>query len=493
MDDVKTIPHFIDGAWTQGQAEEWLDGFDPTTGKPWYRLARGKAADVDAAVAAATRAFRDPGWRQLPQTSRGRLLRKLGDLVAERIETFARAETRDTGKLIRETRGQVSRVPEFFFYYGGIADKIQGDVIPPTKPQLLNYTRREPIGVVAAIVPWNSPLQLAAMKLAPALAAGNTLVVKPSEHASAALAELMPLFEEAGFPPGVVNLIVGDGEAGAALTEHPGVGKVAFTGGTESGRRVAVAAASHFASATLELGGKSAQLIFADADAQGATMGLLAGVFAAAGQTCIAGSRAFVHASLYDEVCEKVAARTRTIVVGDPMEEETEIGPLAVEAQRERVEGFVAAGVEEGATLLAGGQRPEGKGDGWFYLPTAFGDVDNEMTIAREEIFGPVLSIGRFESDDEAVELANASRYGLAAGVWTNDLRRAHTVAERLEAGTVWINTYRSLSPVSPFGGVKESGIGRENGSDAVLAYTQVKSIWVNLAEESIQDPFVGR
>jgi (Z)-2-((N-methylformamido)methylene)-5-hydroxybutyrolactone dehydrogenase len=485
--------HYIGGEWAEPASGGSFPGFDPTTAGTWYEAAEGSPEDVDRAVKAARAALVAPEWRDLTQTQRGALLRRLADAISERVEELGRVETLDNGKLLRETTGQVKRVPEFFYYYGGIADKILGDVIPGNKAKLLNYTLREPIGVVGAIIPWNSPLQLAAMKLAPALACGNTVVLKPSEHASASLLELMPLFEQAGFPAGVVNLVTGDGETGAALTEHRGVDKVAFTGGTEAGRKVAVSAASHLARATLELGGKSPQLVFEDADPSNVAMGLLAGIFAAGGQTCVAGSRAFIHADIYDEVCERVVNRTKSVSVGDPLDDRTDLGPLAIEAQRDKVERYVKLGLDENATLRAGGQRPPDRPEGWFFLPTVFSDVNNEMSLVREEIFGPVLGIGRFEDDDEAVRIANDTPYGLAAGVWTRDIARAHNVARRLDAGTVWINTYRSLSPLSPFGGFKQSGFGKENGTEAIHEYTRVKSVWVNLDTGPIGDPFVGR
>jgi aldehyde dehydrogenase (NAD+) len=492
-DSLREYSHYIGGRWVEPASQKRFEGFNPATGTPWYSTPIGTEEDIDLAVKTARAALRGSSWRDLSQTQRGALLRRFGDLVLARVDELARLETRDNGKLLRETTNQARRVPDFFYFYAGLADKINGHVIPASRPDLLNYTLREPIGVVAAIIPWNSPLQLAAMKLAPALACGNTVVIKPSEHASASLLELMPLFAEAGFPAGVVNLVTGAGEAGTALVEHPLVNKVAFTGGTETGRRVAVGAASHFASATLELGGKSPQLVFEDADPARVAMGLMSGIFAAAGQTCVAGSRAYVQAPIYDEVVERVAKRTAAVRIGDPLLPETELGPLAIESQRAKVEGYVQSARDEGARLETGGKRPGNHSSGWYYEPTVFSGLSNTMRIAQEEIFGPVLGIGRFETEEEALQLANDSRFGLAAGVWTNNLQRAHRLARDLDAGTVWINTYRTLTPLSPFGGFKDSGLGKENGVNVVSEYTRVKSVWVSLATAPIADPFVGR
>ena len=486
------LTHYIDDAWQESAGEKRFDSLNPYTGSAWYSAALGGPDDVERAVGAARRAFEDRRWRDLTPTARGRLLRNLGDLVAENADHLARVETMDTGKLIREMLGQLRRLPEYYYYYAGIADKVQGDVIPSLQPGFFNYTLREPIGVIGAITSWNSPLLLTTMKLAPALAAGNTVVLKPSEHASASVLELMPLVAKAGFPPGVVNVVTGGGEAGAALAGHEGVNKISFTGGTEVGRRVGQLAIEHFARVTLELGGKSPQLIFPDADLDAAAMGVVSGIFAAAGQSCIAGSRALVHADVYDEVLGRITARAGEIRLGDPLDEETELGPLAFAQQLEKVETYVAAGCAEGASLVLGGSRPEGR-DGWFYLPTVFADVHSDMKIVRDEIFGPVLCVQRFNDEAEAVALANQSRFGLAAGVWTQNLGRAHRVASGLNAGTVWINAYRTTSPLSPLGGFSASGFGKENGVAVMGEYTRLKSVWVNTSDSPPDDLFVQR
>lgn len=494
MSDLTTLQHFIGGTWVEPASGEYFESTNPATREVLYRAARGNAADIEKAVAAARKAFEDPRWRDLSQTRRGHLLRRLGDLIAENAEDLARMETQDNGKLLREMRGQLATLPEYYYYYAGLADKIHGDFIPTSDRQVLNYTAREPLGVVGAITPWNSPLTLTSSKLAPALCAGNTVVIKPSEYTSATVLKLAELALEAGFPPGAVNVVTGFGtEAGQALVDHRDLAKISFTGSTATGARIAAATASRFIGSTLELGGKSPNIVFEDANIPNAAMGVVAGIFAAAGQTCIAGSRVFAHRSVYDELLERVTERARTIVIGDPLDEKTELGPLAFEGQRDKVAGYVDLGRGEGARVLTGGRATDGGLGGWFYEPTVLVDVDNSMRVVREEIFGPVLAVMPFDTEEEVVRLANDTEYGLAAGVWTTNLARAHRMAARLDAGTVWVNTYRAMSPMSPRQGFKTSGVGVEHGTETILEYTRLKSVWINTSEEPVADPFTMR
>ncbi|MGW5867286.1 aldehyde dehydrogenase [Streptomyces sp. NPDC055239] len=494
MSEPTTLQHFIGGTWVEPASGEYFESTNPATRQVLYRAARGNAADVDRAVAAARKAFEDPRWRDLSQTRRGHLLRRLGDLIADNAEDLARMESRDNGKLLREMRGQLATLPEYFHYYAGLADKIHGDFIPTSDRQVLNYTAREPLGVVGAITPWNSPLTLTSSKLAPALCAGNTVVIKPSEYTSSTVLKLAELALEAGFPPGAVNVVTGFGaEAGQALVDHHDLAKISFTGSTATGARIAAATASRFIGSTLELGGKSPNIVFDDAQLPNAAMGVVAGIFAAAGQTCIAGSRVFAHRSVYDELLERVCERARTIRIGDPMDEATELGPLAFEDQRDKVAGYVDLGRSEGARVLTGGHSTDGGLGGYFYEPTILVDVDNSMRVVREEIFGPVLAVMPFDTEEEVVRLANDTEYGLAAGVWTTNLARAHRMAARLDAGTVWVNTYRAMSPMSPRQGFKTSGSGVEHGTESIKEYTRLKSVWINTSEEPVADPFTMR
>ncbi|MXG92024.1 aldehyde dehydrogenase [Nocardioides flavescens] len=487
--------HHIGGEQVEPSGGDFFESHNPATREVLYTAARGDASDVDRAVRAARTAFEDPRWRDLSQTRRGRLLRRLADLIEENAEELARTESLDNGKLLREMRGQLATLPEYYHYYAGLADKIQGDVIPTSDRSVLNYTVREPLGVVGAITPWNSPLTLTTSKLAPALCSGNTMVIKPSEYTSASVLRLAELVEEAGFPPGCVNVVTGFGaEAGQALVDHPGIAKVSFTGSTQTGSRIAANVAGRFLGSTLELGGKSPNIVFGDADVANAAMGVIAGVFAAAGQTCIAGSRVFAHRSVYDELLERVAERAGTIRIGDPLRDDTELGPLAFADQRDKVAGYVDLGRSEGARVLTGGEATDGDGlGGFFYRPTVLVDVHNDMRVVREEIFGPVVAVMPFETEDEVVALANDTEYGLAAGVWTNDLGRAHRMASRLQAGTIWVNTYRAMSPMSPRQGYKSSGVGVEHGQETIKEYTQLKSVWINTSSAPLGDPFVMR
>jgi acyl-CoA reductase-like NAD-dependent aldehyde dehydrogenase len=483
------------GAFVDPLSGAWFETVNPFTAKPWALIPRGGKEDVDRAVASAKKAFYESDWRKMTATARGALLRKLGDLIAADAERLAQIESTDNGKLIAEMRAQLNYIPQWFYYFGGQADKIEGRVIPIDKPGVFNFTREEPVGVVAAITPWNSPLLLAAWKLAPALAAGCTVVWKPSEYSSVSALEFGELFAKAGFPPGVVNIITGFGnEVGEHLVTHPDVSKVAFTGGDATGQAVYQMAAKGIKKVTLELGGKSANIVFDDADLDNAVKGVVSGIFAATGQTCIAGSRALIHRPIHDEFVEKLLALAKTAQMGNPQEVTTQVGPITTQPQYNKVLDYIKIAKDEGAICRLGGgpaTRPE-CGSGWFVEPTVFTNVKPEMRIANEEVFGPVLSIIPFDTEDEAVHIANNTLYGLAAGVWTSSMRRAIQMSERLEAGTVWVNMYRAVSYMSPFGGYKRSGIGRESGIEAIREYLQTKSVWIDLTGQA-PNPFVLR
>ncbi|MFK3779355.1 aldehyde dehydrogenase [Agrobacterium sp. NPDC089420] len=482
---------YIDGRFEDGEAS--FSSLDPASGAPWAEMPESRETDIGRAVEAAHRAlYEDVAWSKLTATQRGKLLYRLADLVAENAGTLAELETRDTGKIIRETSAQIAYVADYYRYYAGLADKIEGAYLPIDKPDMDVWLRREPVGVVAAIVPWNSQLFLAAVKIGPALAAGCTIVVKASEDGPAPLLEFARLVHEAGFPAGVVNIITGFGAScGTALTTHPKVAHIAFTGGPETARHIVRNSAENLASTSLELGGKSPILVFADADLESAANAQVAGIFAATGQSCVAGSRLIIERSVKDRFLQILAAKAEVIRIGSPLDMTTEVGPLATERQRKHIVSLVSASVDAGAKVVTGGTSVDG--DGYFYRPTIL-DCDGIRSPSMEkEFFGPVLSVVSFETEAEAIALANDTVYGLASGVFTQNLTRAHRLMKAIRAGIVWVNTYRAVSPIAPFGGFGLSGDGREGGLAAALDYTRTKTIWLRTSDDPIPDPFVMR
>jgi len=485
---------YIDGAFCDASDGNRFDCVNPANGRSWASAPAATAQDVERAVNAAHRALHHGPWTTMTATQRGQLLFRLADLVAENAHHLGSVETTDSGKLAAETRAQSAYVADYYRYYGGLADKIQGATLPIDKPDMTVFTRREPIGVVAAIVPWNAEMFLTATKLGPALAAGNTVVIKASEEAPSVMLEFAALIAEAGFPSGVVNIITGFGEpCGRVLTSHPLVSRVAFTGGTEAAGKVVANTADNFAHVTLELGGKSPIVVFDDADIEGAVNGAIAGNFGATGQSCVAGSRVIVQEGIHDEFVAELSARAEAIRIGDPLDAHTQMGPMATLAQLERIEEVVAESVAQGAVIQTGGRRPVGFDSGWYYEPTIITCADQNTLSTQVELFGPVMSVLRFKDEASGVAMANDTRFGLGAGVFTTNVARAHRVAAAIHAGIVWINTYRVISPIAPFGGFGQSGYGREAGIDAINDYTRTKTVWVNTSEEPMANPFVIR
>ena len=493
MVEIRTYQMFIDGEWVDASDGGTFDSVNPTTGQTWSRVPEATEQDVDRAVRAAHEAFLNGPWSKTTPTERGKYLRRLADLLADHSEQLGRTETIDTGKMLKETLWQAKYIAEFFQFYAGCADKISGETLPIDKPDLFVFTKREPLGVVAAVVPWNSQLFLVAVKIGPALAAGNTVVLKASEHASAAMLEFGKLIEEAGFPPGVVNIVSGHGEpCGRALTGHRLVARISFTGGPGAARHVLENSKNNFAEVSLELGGKSPFIVFDDANIESAVNASIAGIFGATGQSCVAGSRLYLHDDIADEFLERMVEQARQIRIGDPLLDETQMGPLCTTGQRDTIERELAFAQEEGAEILTGGKRPEGM-EGQFFEPTILACPRQDLRIVDTELFGPVLCAQRFKTEEEVIALANDTEHGLAAGIFTQNSARSLRMADAVRAGIVWINTYRVVSPIAEFGGNRGSGYGRESGLQAMYDYTRPKTVWINMSDEPMANPFVMR
>ena len=488
---MRKFQQYIDGVFSDGSAQ--FESLEPATGQPWATMPEARTQDVNNAVSAAKRAFFAPDWADATATVRGKLLMRLADLIAENAPILAALETRDTGKIIRETSAQIAYVADYYRYYAGLADKIEGAHLPIDKPDMEVWLRREPLGVVAAIVPWNSQLFLSAVKIGPALAAGCTVVLKASEEAPAPLLEFARIFDQAGFPTGVLNVITGFGaECGAVLTKHPDVDHVAFTGGPDTARHIVRNSAENLASTSLELGGKSPFIVFDDSDIESAVNAQVSGIFAATGQSCVAGSRLIISNKIKDTFLTRLTQKAQAVVIGAPDDIATEIGPLCTTAQRDTAIDLIARSIAKGATLVIGGQPLDRQGN---YFPPTILDCSSapDAPCLSQEFFGPVLSVVGFDTEAEALEIANNTAYGLASGVFTRDLTRAHRMIRGIRAGIVWVNTYRAVSPIAPFGGQGLSGHGREGGVQAALDYTKTKAVWLRTSDDPIPDPFVMR
>ncbi|MFS0814476.1 aldehyde dehydrogenase family protein [Peribacillus phoenicis] len=482
---MKKYQLFIDGKWTDSLSGETFETINPGTGEVHALVSQGGEEDLNHAVKAARKAFESGPWATMSPSDRGRLLYKAAQKMRENSDFLAEVESKDNGLPINETKHiALPSTIDVLEFYAGLANKVQGDTLASPHNRF-NYTLKEPLGVIGAIVPWNFPLMLTMWKLAPALAAGNTIVIKPAKETSTSILELAKLFQEVGIPDGVINIVPGPGSTvGSALASHPDVDKIAFTGSTDTGRLIMQAATKNLKPVSLELGGKSPNIVFDDATLEDAVNGAMFGIYFAQGQVCASGSRLFVQESIYDKFMDLFASKVQSIRVGNPLEATTQMGPQVSAQQLKTIEKYVAIGFEEGAELVTGGQR--GKKNGYYFTPTIFGDVTNEMTIAREEIFGPVVSVIRFKDEEDALRQANDTIYGLASGIWTNDLKRAHRMARGIQAGTVYVNTYSMLDSTTPFGGMKQSGFGRELGVQAMDMYTHSKSVWIDLGEKGL-------
>ena len=489
---MKQYKHYINGEFRSGSNH--FETINPANGKPWAIFPAASEEESNFVIESAHNALYKGPWANFTPTQRGKIIHKLGDLISQYADEIGDLETTDSGKLAIETRSQSKYVADYYYYYAGLADKIQGEVIPIDKPNMRVFTTREPIGVVVAIVPWNAQLFLSATKIAPALAAGNTVVVKASEQAPAALFKLAELVDMAGFPPGVVNIITGFGEpCGRIITSHPKVARVAFTGGSDVAKHIVKNTAENFAHVSLELGGKSPIIIFDDCNIESAINGIIAGNFGASGQSCVAGSRVLIQKNIFNRVVSELKERAKDIVIGDPLDKATQIGPLATTAQVERAYNVITNSVKQGAELIFGGKSPKHLDEGWYFEPTLLTCPHQDIDSVKTELFAPVISAISFNTEDDAIQMANDSEFGLGAGIFTENLARGHRVSEKIHSGIVWINTYRAISPISPFGGFKLSGGSREAGMDAIHEYTRTKTTWINTSKEPMENPFVIR
>ncbi len=494
-----TKPHYqlyIDGEWCEGSSHQQMDSYNPATGEVWATFACAASSDVDRAVSGAKAALNNSEWSKMSASQRGKLLYRLAELIEQNAESLGEIETTDSGKLAHETVAQTRYVGDYYRYYAGLADKIEGATLPIDKPDMHVFTRREPIGVVAAVVPWNAQMFLTATKLGPALAAGCTIILKASEIAPCPMFAFAKLIEQAGFPKGVVSVITGDVENCAIpLTSHPDVDKIAFTGGPEAARHVVRNSANSFAVTSLELGGKSPIIVFEDADLESAANGLIAGNFGASGQSCVAGSRGFVQRAILPEIIKLVEEKSKSIVIGNPLNPDTHVGPLCTKAQVERIKDTLEKAVAQGASIRFGGQPPTEPdlAAGNYFSPTLVECPHTDIETQKIEMFGPVMSLVAFDTEEEAIAMANDSVYGLGSGVFTQNLARAHRVSQQIRSGICWVNTYRAISPIAPFGGYNQSGYGREAGSESVLEYTRTKTTWINISAKPMANPFIMR
>lgn len=493
---MRKYNHWINGTEVVPASGEWFDTVDPYRGEAWAQIAKGSKIDADMAVQAAHDAMTAGPWATMSATQRGKVLRRIGDHVLENMDRLAQLEARDNGKLLTETLGGLRYIAEFWYYYAGLADKIEGSVMPMDKRDLMGLTYREPVGVVLALTAWNSPLHFLTIKCAPALAAGCSVVIKPSEFSSVGSLEFAAVAKEAGLPDGVLNVVTGFGvDIGAPLVEHPGIAHVTFTGSDVTGARVYAAAAAGMKRVAMELGGKSPNIIFEDADLELAVAGAVSGIFGASGQMCSAGSRLLVQNSIKDKFTDLLIARTRQIKIGDPMDASTQMGPIATPPQFQKVLDYIEIARSEGAECVLGGKPAEGPGiiGGQFVEPTIFTGVNNSMRIAQEEVFGPVLAIIGFEDEAEAIKVGNDTAYGLNAAVWTSDIGRMMRMSKALHVGTFWGNTYRTYSFLMPFGGMKRSGVGRENGIEAIGEFLETKSVMISMGTNRPTNNFIPR